>query len=78
MNKNINHDDYLEWIQEKMFGEYDSSPTYYVIDIVDDFILYSGSLQNCKQVLDQSYGGLTIVTYEQLTPNMKSSVVDPF
>jgi len=68
-----------EWIQEKMFGEeFDSPIIYYVVDIADDFVFYSGSLENCNQVLDENYGGLTITSYDQLTPSMRNSMPQPF
>ena len=68
-----------EWIQEKMFGEeFDSPIIYYVVDIADDFVFYSGSLENCNQVLDENYGGLTITSYDQLTPGMRNSMPQPF
>jgi hypothetical protein len=68
-----------EWIQEKMFGEeFDSPIIYYVVDIADDFVFYSGSLENCNQVLDENYGGLTITSYDQLTPGMRNSMPQTF
>ena len=68
-----------EWIQEKMFGEeFDSPIIYYVVDIADDFVFYSGSLENCNQVLDENYGGLTITSYDQLTTGMRNSMPQPF
>ena len=68
-----------EWIQEKMFGEeFDSPIIYYVVDIADDFVFYSGSLENCNQVLDENYGGLTVISYDQLTPGMRNSMPQPF
>ncbi len=68
-----------EWISEKMFGEeFDSPIIYHVVDIADDFVFYSGSLENCKQVLDENYGGLTVVSYDQLTTGMLQSMPEPF
>lgn len=68
-----------EWISEKMFGEeFDSPILYYVVDISSQFVLYSGSLENCIQVLDESYAGLQIVDYSQLTEEMIKSIPEPF
>jgi len=68
-----------EWIAEKMFGEeFDSSIMYYVVDISDQFVLYSGSLEDCKQVMDENYAGLQIVDYSQLTQEMIQSIPEPF
>lgn len=44
---------------------------YYVVDYRDDFILYSGSIEDCERVLDENYGGLSIADYYDLTPAMK-------
>lgn len=68
-----------EWISEKMFGEeFDSPIMYYVVDIGDQFVLYSGSLENCKKVQEENYAGLTIVDYSQLTKQMIDSIPEPF
>lgn len=68
-----------EWVAEKMFGEeFDSPITYYVVDIADDFVFYSGTFENCEKVIDENYGGLTLISYDQLTPGMISSIPEPF
>lgn len=68
-----------DWITEKIFDEqFDSSTLYYVVDIGDQYVLYSGSLQHCKKILEQNYAGLAIVNYSQLTEQMISSIKDPF
>lgn len=68
-----------EWIAEKMFGEeFDSPIVYYVVDVKDDFVLYSGTLENCMKVVDENYEGLDIVSYDFLTENMIKSIPEPF
>lgn len=68
-----------EWVAEKMFGEeFDSPIVYYVVDLADDFVFFYGSLEDCKEVQDTNYAGLTIVDYSMLTPEMRSSLKDPF
>jgi len=47
---------------------------YYVVDISDQFVLYSGSLENCEQVMEEDYAGLQIVDYSQLTQEMIESI----
>jgi hypothetical protein len=44
---------------------------YYVVDIRDNFILYTGTLEDCNEVLEQNYAGLQVVLYEDLTKAMK-------
>ena len=44
---------------------------WYVADFADNFVLYTGSLLNCREVLDQNYAGLQIVSYQNLTKQMK-------
>lgn len=68
-----------EWVAEKMFGEeFDSTIIYYVVDVRDDFVLYSGSLENCQKVQEENYAGLDIVDYSFLTDNMRASIPHPF
>lgn len=38
-----------------------------VLDLKDKFILYTGSLQNCEEILEHSYSGLTIMTEKDAT-----------
>jgi hypothetical protein len=75
---NTKHQD-PEWVQEKMFGEeFDSPIIYYVVDIADDFVLYTGTLENCNQVVQENYAGLQVTSYEYLTENMIKSIPEPF
>lgn len=68
-----------EWIAEKMFGEeFDSAIVYYVVDPADQFVLYSGTFENCNKVLEENYAGLAIVDYSQLTQEMIKSIPEPF
>lgn len=34
---------------------------YCVVDLPDNFILFTGTIHECEQVIDESYGGLMIV-----------------
>lgn len=47
---------------------------YYVVDTKDQFVLYFGTLENCLLVQEESYAGLTILSFKDLTPKMKSSL----
>jgi hypothetical protein len=47
---------------------------YFVVDLQDDFVLYSGTLDNCEKVLEENYAGLMIVGYRDLTPGMLKSL----
>ena len=47
---------------------------YFVIDHADDFVLYRGTLEQCETVLQESYAGLMIVGYRDLTPGMIKSL----
>jgi len=48
--------------------------THYVVDYGDDFVLYTGSLQDCKQVIEENYGGLQIASYQNLSVKMKNQI----
>lgn len=48
-----------------------NNETHYVVDYGDDFVLYSGTLQNCEQVIQENYGGLQTASYQNLTKTMK-------
>ena len=48
-----------------------NNENYYVVDIGDNFVLYSGTLQDCEEVMEQNYAGLQIMFYENLTEQMK-------
>ena len=77
MNSIKNNDP--EWISEKMFGEeFDSPILYYVVDIADDFVLYTGTLENCNQVVHENYAALQVTSHEYLTENMIKSIPEPF
>lgn len=47
---------------------------YYVVDYGDDFVLYSGTLQNCNEVMEQNYAGLQVASYQDLTEKMKNQI----
>jgi len=47
---------------------------YYVVDIRDNFVLYTGTLQDCNEVLEQNYAGLQVASYENLTQTMKNQL----
>lgn len=34
---------------------------YHLVDIKDEFIVYTGSLAECQRAQEESYGGLTIL-----------------
>ena len=48
--------------------------THYVVDYGDDFVLYTGSLQDCEQVIQENYGGLQIASYQNLSVKMKNQI----
>lgn len=52
--------------------------TWFVVDFADDCILYSGSKKNCIQMQSESYGGLTIVGYKDLTVSMQHQANQQF
>ena len=47
---------------------------YFVVDYKDDFVLYKGTQEQCEQVLEENYAGLSVVGYRDLTPGMISSI----
>lgn len=47
---------------------------YYVVDLDDQFVLYAGTLEDCISVQETSYAGVAVVSFNQLTPKMKSSM----
>ena len=51
-----------------------SQDVMYVVDFGDDFVLYYGTMRDCEQVVDESYGGLLITSYHNLTVAMKAQV----
>jgi len=57
-------------------NKFNSSIEYYVVDVGDQFILYSGSLENCMQFMDESYGGLQILDHSELTQKMIQSITE--
>lgn len=48
--------------------------THYVVDYGDDFVLYTGSLQDCEQVVQENYGGLQVSSYQNLSVRMKNQI----
>ena len=44
---------------------------YHVVDTKDEFILFSGTLDECVEVQETSYGGLTIFEDKDLPPNIE-------
>jgi len=51
-----------------------NNENYYVVDIGDNFVLYSGTLQDCEEVMEQNYAGLQVMLYENLTETMKNQL----
>ena len=52
--------------------------TYFVIDIQDNFILYSGTMEECELVQDTQYAGLAIFTWEDLNDELKADAKSRF
>ena len=50
--------------------------THYVVDYGDDFVLYTGSLQDCEQVVQEGYGGLQVSSYQNLSVKMKNQLIN--
>jgi hypothetical protein len=48
--------------------------THYVVDYGDDFILYTGNLEDCEQVVQEGYGGLQVSSYQNLSVKMKNQL----
>ena len=48
--------------------------SYYVVDYGDDFVLYSGTLQDCNEVMEQNYAGLQVSSYQNLSIKMKNQI----
>lgn len=47
---------------------------YYLVDLIDHFVLYSGTFSECEEVINTSYGGAYgILTYEQMTDEERNS-----
>jgi hypothetical protein len=55
-------------------GKQMKNTKYYVVDIGDNFVLYSGTLQDCEQVLEENYGGLQIISYKNLSQRIKNQL----
>ena len=53
-----------------------NNENYYVVDIGDNFVLYSGTLQDCEEVMEQNYAGLQVMLYENLTETMKNQLIN--
>lgn len=60
----------LTYDRTRMIIKEHSMRQYFVVDHRDDIVLYRGNLEQCEQVLQESYGGLMIVGYRDLTPGM--------
>lgn len=68
-----------ELSQERSYGEIpDRNKTYYVVDIADDFVLYSGNLSSCRKFQDENYAGLVVLPFSDLTEKMINSILEPF
>lgn len=50
----------------------------FLVDFADDIILYHGKEKDCIDMLSQSYGGLSIVPYQDLTRQMKLQAMQNF
>lgn len=48
--------------------------SWFLVDFADDSIISWGSEKDMTQLLNESYGGLTLVTYSNLTLKMKESI----
>ena len=50
-------------------------PDLYLVDNADNYVLFYGSLEECEQARDQTYGGaLSIVTHNELTDEQHQSL----
>jgi hypothetical protein len=49
---------------------------FHVIDFGDSFILFSGTIDECGQVLDESYGGLFLVADQDLPEGFRSQLIN--
>ena len=47
---------------------------YYVVDTQENFVLYEGNLEDCKSVIEEQYGGLMVLAYQDLNPLMVQSL----
>lgn len=54
------------------------SVQWFVVDYADDYIYYAGPKKNCIIAMDQSYAGLMLVKYNDLTPEMKAQAMQYF
>lgn len=50
----------------------------FLVDFADDAVLYCGKVKDCIEMQSQSYGGLSIVRYNDLTDKMKSQALQNF
>jgi hypothetical protein len=51
---------------------------WYLVDYSDDIILFYGRRKDCIEMQSQSYGGLSVVRYPDLTDKMKSQALQNF
>lgn len=52
-----------------MMGE--GQENFSVVDFQDDFVMFTGSLEECKEFMDQTYAGLIIVPSKSLNERKK-------
>lgn len=48
----------------------DANVIYCVVDFADDFVLYTGTWENCNQVMQENYGGLQVIPHANITKQM--------
>lgn len=44
-------------------------PTFYLVDLEDNFVLYEGRFTDCEDVMDMSYGGTFAIYQEHELPD---------
>ena len=47
---------------------------FYVVDVGDDCVVFSGCLEDCERVVGEGYGGLMVFGYWDLSPGMVRSL----
>lgn len=52
--------------------------TYFVIDQADQFVLYTGTAEECELVQDTQYGGLLIFAWEDLSEELQADAKSRF
>lgn len=48
----------------------DANVIYCVVDFADDFVLYTGTWEDCNQVMQENYGGLQVIPHANITKQM--------